>query len=115
MLIEKKSLIPTISNRLQSLGYIDRGDREQDGGYLLVKELEPEVRFIHLHIIEKDDPRWNNYLYFRNTLRSNEKIRERYSNLKKELKKKYAGDRKAYTAGKKDFIKGILKDQYKKC
>ena len=31
MLIEKKSLIPTIPNRLQSLDYIDRGDREQDG------------------------------------------------------------------------------------
>lgn len=109
ILIETKSIIPTISNRMQSIGYIDRGNRDQGGGYLLVKELEPEVRFIHLHIVEKGDPRWNNYLYFRDTLRSNEKIRERYSNLKKGLIKKHAADRKGYTAGKNNFIKEVLK------
>jgi GrpB-like predicted nucleotidyltransferase (UPF0157 family) len=93
---------------LSALGYIDRGDGARNGGYLFVKESAPDVRTHHLHVVTRDDPQWSNYLRFRDLLRANETLRLRYAALKKSLQMQFAQDRKAYTAAKEDFIRGIL-------
>ncbi|HJZ71559.1 MAG TPA: GrpB family protein [Vicinamibacterales bacterium] len=100
--------IPTVVERLRRLGYIDRGDAGSEGGYLLVKESEPDVRTIHLHIVEVADNQWLNYLKFRDTLRRDPDIRRRYAELKQSLADQCRGERKAYTAGKAALIREIL-------
>ena len=41
---------------LVELGYLDRGDRGREGGYVFVRERAPEARTHHLHMVTIDDP-----------------------------------------------------------
>ena len=89
-------------------GYLDRGDQGGEGGYLVVKEREPDLRTHHLHIVTREDPQWSGYLRFRDALRGDESLRLRYSQLKRDLQKQHPRDREAYTLAKHDFIRAVL-------
>jgi GrpB-like predicted nucleotidyltransferase (UPF0157 family) len=96
------------ADRLRDAGYLDRGSAGRDGGHLLVKEVAPDVRAVHVHVVEITDPQWGDYLRFRDTLRADEVLRGAYAELKTGLLEAHAGDRRAYTAGKHAFIRDIL-------
>jgi GrpB-like predicted nucleotidyltransferase (UPF0157 family) len=83
--IRTRDVIPTVVDRLQQRGYIDREDAGSEGGYLLVKESEPDVRTIHLHVAEATDGQWQNCITCREILRHNPDIRRRYAELKQAL------------------------------
>jgi GrpB-like predicted nucleotidyltransferase (UPF0157 family) len=100
--------IPLVVRRLVEAGYIDRGDAGREGGYLLVKDSEPDVRIVHLHIVEQADIQWRNYTVFRDTLCGDSSIQERYANLKRCLAEQFRDDRKSYTEGKNRFIQEVL-------
>lgn len=106
--IESRKVIPSLVRSLTELGYTDRGDGGNDGGYLLVLEPVPEVRTVHVHVVEATDVQWRDYIGFRDLLRRNEDIREEYGRLKRDLAHKYKNDRRLYTAGKHRFIRGLL-------
>jgi len=93
---------------LESNGYECRGDKWENGGYLFVKNIEPEVRTHHIHIVELQDEQWSNYLHFRDMLRENDDLAQRYLQLKQRLADEYPDDRKSYTEGKNEFIKEVL-------
>jgi GrpB-like predicted nucleotidyltransferase (UPF0157 family) len=93
---------------LDELGYLDRGDAGHDGGYLFVKECEPDVRTHHLHLVTVDDAQWTNYLRFRDTLRADAALRDQYAALKRTLQDRFAGDRRSYTAAKDAFVRRVL-------
>jgi GrpB-like predicted nucleotidyltransferase (UPF0157 family) len=93
---------------LLALGYLDRGDDGRDGGYLFVKERDPEVRTHHLHIVTRDDPQWTNYLRFRDRLRSDTVLRDEYGILKRTLQDHFANNRRGYTEAKGPFIRRVL-------
>jgi len=93
---------------LLDIGYLDRGDLGADGGYLFVKEMAPDVRTVHLHVVVIDDPQWQNYLRFRDTLRADEALRRRYGELKASLLERFAADRPGYSEGKREFIERVL-------
>ncbi len=112
--VESKNTIPEISKRLEEIGYIDRGDGGQDGGYLFVKDIAPEVRTFHVHVVEINDPQWNNYLSFRDALRTSKELRDNYMSIKQEFKKQFGNNRKAYTSGKNKFITEVLSTTTKK-
>lgn len=101
-------VIPELVQRLSGIGYLYRGDGGEEGGHLLVRESAPEVRTIHLHVVQHHGPQWRNYLRFRDLLRQNPGIRKQYSELKQELGKRFRVDRKSYTSGKHDFIRVTL-------
>jgi GrpB-like predicted nucleotidyltransferase (UPF0157 family) len=100
--------IAVVASRLRASGYLDRGDAARDGGYLLVKESSPDVRIVHLHIVEQSDDQWRHYIAFRDVLRRDATIRRRYADLKRTLAERCQDDRKSYTALKENFIKGVL-------
>ncbi len=106
--VASAAVIPQCRQPLAALGYIDRGDAGQDGGYLFVKESAPDIRTHHLHVVAIDDPQWRNYLLLRDRLRADETVRTRYAQLKRALQQQFAQDRKGYTAAKHDFIRGVL-------
>jgi GrpB-like predicted nucleotidyltransferase (UPF0157 family) len=106
--VAAREAIPTVVERICQRGYIDRGDAGSDGGYLLVKESEPDIRTVHLHIVEVTDSQWVDYLKFRETLRRDPNLRRRYAEVKRTLAGWCSGDRKAYTAGKAAFIREVL-------
>jgi len=95
---------------LCTLCYINRGIMGENGGYLFVKESEPNVITHHLHIVAITDPQWDKYLLFRDALTADITLRERHVGLKKKLQRRYSQDRKGYTTAKSDFIRETLKN-----
>jgi GrpB-like predicted nucleotidyltransferase (UPF0157 family) len=58
----------------------------------------------HLHIIPFGSSLWVERLRFRDAMRSDSGLAERYAELKQHLAKRYRHDREAYTEGKADFV-----------
>jgi GrpB-like predicted nucleotidyltransferase (UPF0157 family) len=69
----------------------------------------PAKRTHHLQVIEHDDPHALALLAFRDALRSDERLRQEYADLKEELAAEHAGNRNAYTNAKGDFVRRVLK------
>ena len=63
-----------------------------------------------MHVVEYGGPTWCNFLKFRDRMRREPELAHAYEALKVELAAKYANDRAAYTAAKKDFIQKILSE-----
>ena len=76
---------------------------------LLIKEYNNETLFL-IHVLLKNDKRFNNMIKFRDILINNQDILKEYETIKKELAKKYANDRKMYTKSKNDYIEKVLKE-----
>jgi GrpB-like predicted nucleotidyltransferase (UPF0157 family) len=107
--VQTRDVVPVLAHHLTAIGYIDRGDKgAADGGHLLIKESAPDVRIVHLHIVEETDIRWQNYIAFRDILRTNDTIRKQYAALKTQLGARFQDNRKSYTDGKRDFIGDVL-------
>ncbi len=100
----------SVRGRMIAGGYIDRGVAADGGGWLFVRELRPDVRAAHIHLVTADDPEWERYLIFRDALRSDQHLRDRYTELKRQLAKRYPHDRHAYTAAKTSFVRATLRE-----
>lgn len=66
-------------------------------------------RAAHLHVIAAGHPRWAQQLAFRDALRRDSELAERYADLKRTLAARHAGDREAYTRAKAEFVAGALR------
>ena len=66
--VKSPSKVQICAKILTEAGFINRGDTEGQGGYLLVKEKAPLIRTHHIHIVSLKDPQWRNYLIFRELL-----------------------------------------------
>ena len=106
--VESRKDLFLVVERLLNAGFIDGGDQGGDGGYLVERDSSPGVRILHIHIVEKTDIQWRNYIAFRDCLRWDKDIRNKYTHLKKVLAKRFPQDRKSYTDGKAEFIKSVL-------
>ena len=62
----------------------------------------------HLHIVPFESSLWFDRLRFRDALRSDSELAERYAVLKLQLARRYRHDREAYTEGKTDFVNAVL-------
>ncbi|MBA4124973.1 MAG: GrpB family protein [Acidobacteria bacterium] len=91
---------------LENIGYEYRGEHGIAGRFYFVKG---EPRTHHLHLVEIDSDFWRSHLLFRDYLSENQAVAEEYENLKKELAKRHAENREAYTNGKAAFIENVLK------
>jgi GrpB-like predicted nucleotidyltransferase (UPF0157 family) len=100
--------IPEIIRGLNRLGYLYRGDHGDAGGHLFVVESSPNIRTVHLHIVEHSGSQWRNYVLFRDLLRHRPAIRKRYAVLKRDIASICRDDRQLYAALKADFIRRTL-------
>ena len=100
--------MPRIIRRLTGIGYLYRGDYGAEGGHLFVAESSPDVRTIHLHIVEYSGSQWRNHLLFRDLLRHNLMLRKRYAELRRDLVNICHDDRRSYTVAKAEFIHEVL-------
>jgi GrpB-like predicted nucleotidyltransferase (UPF0157 family) len=69
---------------------------------------KPEYRTHHLHLIPYESELWHQRLNFRDILRKDRGIAQKYANLKADLAKEHPVDREAYTQNKGPFIQGVL-------
>src|SRR5215218_3506416 len=65
---------------------------------------DPAHRTHHLHLVPVDSQRYRDELAFRDQLRADPELAERYAALKRELAARYPLDRDAYTDSKGTFI-----------
>jgi GrpB-like predicted nucleotidyltransferase (UPF0157 family) len=104
-------VVPALVERFTQAGYIYRGDAGDGGGHLFIREPEPEVRSVHVHVVQHGDSQWHNFILFRDTLRDDADVRQRYADLKRNLAERFRDDRRSYTAAKNAFIQEILKNK----
>lgn len=71
---------------------------------------EPAHRTHHLHLVQPDHPEFQAKLAFRNRLRKDAAVRDRYEHLKRQLASRHPQDRDAYTDGKTEFVLSVLAD-----
>jgi GrpB-like predicted nucleotidyltransferase (UPF0157 family) len=69
---------------------------------------DPYRRTHHVHMVPIDSPLFRARLAFRDALRKDNRLRERYAQLKHQLAGKHPHDREAYTDGKGPFVSEVL-------
>jgi GrpB-like predicted nucleotidyltransferase (UPF0157 family) len=65
-------------------------------------------RVAHLHVIQAGHPRWMDQIAFRDALRRDDQLANRYADLKQRLAGEHADDREAYTNAKATFVAEAL-------
>ena len=70
---------------------------------------QPATRTHHLYLIQHDHPRVRELRAFRDALRADGGLRERYQALKRHLAKAFHDDREAYTHAKAAFVADTLR------
>ncbi|WP_158248795.1 GrpB family protein [Chromobacterium sinusclupearum] len=65
-------------------------------------------RQVHLHAVTLDSDFWRDKLLFRDALRADSALRERYAALKQQLAEQNGDDRAGYTEAKSGFINAAL-------
>jgi GrpB-like predicted nucleotidyltransferase (UPF0157 family) len=68
----------------------------------------PELRTHHLHVVELGGEAWHDMRAFRDALRADESLRDRYAALKHDLAVRHRDDRNAYTDAKSAFVAAAL-------
>lgn len=68
----------------------------------------PEKHTHHIHVVGYSSIDWNSMIGFRNSLRNNQRAREEYARLKKELAMKHRSDIGKYVMGKDEFYSKII-------
>lgn len=100
--------VSAVRARLETAGWIYRGDAGDSGGHVLVLEARPWHRVAHIHVVEHLGSQWQNYLRFRDLLRRSPEARRRYEAVKVALVDEVRGDRKAYTDAKSEIVRSLL-------
>ena len=115
IIIEDKTLLPAIIQRLDKLGYLFNGDQGIPGRFAFRQTAET-VPFSgkehkwqqhHLYVCYSDSLALKNHLLLRNALRENKELANDYSKLKQSLVDNGI-TREEYTSGKTAFILYVL-------
>ena len=75
-------------------------------------DFEQDTRTHHIHVVLYDSKEWNDYIRFRDYLKTHEDVAHQYAALKRELAEKYPKDRNAYTDGKAALISVLLSEAF---
>jgi GrpB-like predicted nucleotidyltransferase (UPF0157 family) len=97
-----------VTDRMESIGWVYRGDAGDSGGHVFVLEDRPWHRVAHLHVVEYEGSQWRRYMRFRDVLCRSSDARERYEVVKSRLADQHGTDRNAYTDGKTEVVKELL-------
>lgn len=93
--------------KLEALGYHYRGEEGAPGRILYAKGDE-DNRTHHLNLVERGNDQWNAHILLREYYLAHPEVAQQYADLKTSLAKQYPDDRRAYGAGKKNFISNVI-------
>ena len=106
-----------VRSRLEGVGYVHRGDQGVPGREAFRHPEEGGPRRLgggrwarhHLYVCHEDSAELGRHLAFRDALRSDPSLAERYAHLKRTLVRTVGDDRERYTEGKSEFIEAALR------
>jgi GrpB-like predicted nucleotidyltransferase (UPF0157 family) len=99
--------LPEAIRLLTIIGYAHEGDRGIPGREAF--RSPPDDPRHHLYVVSAGANELRLHLTFRDALRADRDLREKYAALKRSLAVQYKNDRNSYTQGKSDFIASIVK------
>lgn len=99
---------PELAPDLAKLGYEFRTDAGLPAEHVFVKG-RPRTHV--LHVVEFGGEPWQQKLAFRDALRETPELAQAYQDLKLSLSIRFADDRTAYTAGKADFVREVVRSR----
>jgi GrpB-like predicted nucleotidyltransferase (UPF0157 family) len=101
--------------QLDCIGVKYRNSDHPGQQLFVMGEFENEIRTHHVHVVEIDNPAWQNYINFRDYLNDHPEKAKLYDDLKQTLLQQHADNRGFYTAGKQELITNLLEEarQYK--
>ncbi|NQZ01328.1 MAG: GrpB family protein [Bdellovibrionales bacterium] len=102
-----KPQIQAVADQLVEAGYQEGGFLYSERSFLMFKAPEPITHTLHL--LDPDSDEYQDKLAFRDFLRSNEKARSDYQQLKLKVSRRLRNDRKKYGQLKSFFILNQLK------
>jgi GrpB-like predicted nucleotidyltransferase (UPF0157 family) len=99
---------PALVDPITSLGYVYWADNPRKDRMFFVKGMPPfgSRRTHHVHVRTPADAAAE--ITFRDELRSDLRLAQRYERLKEDLAKRHPDDRDAYTEGKAEFVAQVL-------
>lgn len=106
IVVENEINLKKVISALEDLGYVHRGDLGIKGREAF-KSVDSSIPH-HLYACIEGNTALQNHLILREHLRTNEKDRKLYSELKMKLAQSHSEDINAYIEGKTDFILAIL-------
>ncbi|WP_173087901.1 GrpB family protein [Devosia sp. 1635] len=96
---------PGLASELAKLDYEFRPDAGLPAEHVYAKGT-PRTHV--LHVVEIEGEAWQQKLAFRDALRDQPELARAYQELKVSLSLLFPDDRAAYTAGKTEFVKGVV-------
>jgi GrpB-like predicted nucleotidyltransferase (UPF0157 family) len=116
LIIDNKNLLPDLSLRLKKIGYESKGEQGIGGRFAfrqmsdIVPLTKPNQKWQshHLYVCYFDSLALKNHILFRDALRKDENLTQKYSELKKSLTEDLKITREEYTRQKTDFIISVL-------
>lgn len=116
IIINDKDLLQNITTRLEKIGYKAKGDLgisgrfafRQTSDFTPLTTTKKKWQSHHLYVCYADSLALKNHLLFRDTLKTNQDLIEKYAELKKSLTKNCRITREEYTTGKTGFIISVL-------
>jgi GrpB-like predicted nucleotidyltransferase (UPF0157 family) len=87
--------------------YVSRYESELPMRRYFVKSPPDSLR-VHVHAVVRGGDHWHDHLAFRDALRTDADLRERYQALKLDLAQRFAHDKSAYTEAKGPFIRDAI-------
>lgn len=99
-----------VCRRLETLGWIYRGDAGEEGGHVFILERGSGIRIAHLHVVEHEGAQWRRYLALRDRLQKDPAARAAYEQAKLALIEEHGTDnsKRAYTSGKTAILRELL-------
>lgn len=92
-----------------SLGYQwGHEDDDEDGWLFFIKRNPQGKRLAHIHVVPFEGPFWSKTIKFRDALRADPKLVEKYRALKIDLASKHVNDRLRYLEGKAPFVDSVI-------
>ncbi|CAG9295949.1 GrpB family protein [Celerinatantimonas diazotrophica] len=105
--VDSKAQLEMLVKSLPSDIYEYFGERDIPGDYFFAKGSEA-MRTHYIHVSLRASNRLDNYIKFRDALRSNPILASEYRNLKERLSNQYQNDRKSYTELKGQLIAEVI-------
>ena len=101
------TVVDSMQAQLEGLGYRWRHENGIVGRRYLTRDQddhEPAQPARHVHIFDAFSPEAEKHLAFRDALRRDDRLRDRYAALKRDSARQYSHDRKQYQSAKAPFI-----------
>lgn len=111
-IIDMAMLIPSFSRlalwirRIEAAGYLYKGEYGLPGRHFFTRG-NPVA--YHLHLVARGSRHWEDWILFRDVLRTDPDAAQRYSDFKQQLARRFASNRDAYTRAKTPFVRRLLK------